>query len=60
MNEVNFFLDFKANYEKQSGFEIKELRSDNGLEYFSNEFQDYLRKEGIKHLTSVAYVAQSN
>ncbi len=58
--QSSFFKEFKALYEKQSGFKIKELRSDNGLEYFSNEFQDYLRSEGIRHLTSVAYVPQMN
>ena len=54
------FKDFKALYENQTGMKIRELRSDNGLEYFSNEFQRYLKDHGIKHLTSVEYVAQSN
>ena len=58
--QCSFFKEFKAFYEKQTGIQIKELRSDNGTEYFSNEFQNYLREEGIKHLTSVEYVAQSN
>ena len=35
------------------------MRSDNGLEYFSNKFQSYLREEGIVHHTSVEYVPQS-
>ena len=29
-------------YEKQSEIKIKELRSDNGLEYFSNKFKSNL------------------
>ena len=53
-------MNFKNKHEKQSGEFIKELRSDNGLEYFSNEFQKYLMDHGIKHKTSVAYVPQSN
>jgi hypothetical protein len=54
------FKEFKLMFEKQSNFKIKELRSDNGLEYFSNEFQCFLKSEGIIHHTSVAYVPQSN
>ena len=39
---------------------IKELRSDNGLKYFPNEFQTYQDQAGIKHLTSGANALQSN
>jgi transposase InsO family protein len=38
---------------------IKEFRTNNGTEYLSNEFQNYLKHHGIKHNTSVAY-CQSN
>ena len=31
--------------EKSSGEKIKTLRSDNGGEYTSKEFEDYLKKE---------------
>ena len=55
-----YFKEFKALYENQTGSKVRELRSDNGLEYFSNDFQGYLKAEGIRHLTSVAYVPQSN
>ena len=58
--QEKYFKVFKAFYEKQHETKIKQLRSDNGLEYFSNNFQSYLQNEGIKHLTSVAYVPQSN
>ena len=58
--QFKFFKKFKAIYEKQHETKIKELRSDNGLEYFSSEFQEFLRREGIFHKTSVAYVPQSN
>lgn len=54
------FKEFKALYERQTGLKLKELRSDNGLEYFSSDFSSYLKNEGIKHQTSVAYVPQSN
>ena len=33
--------------EKQLGREIKTLRSDQGGEYLSNEFRDYLKNNGI-------------
>ena len=58
--QSKYFREFKALYENKTESKVKELRSDNGLEYFSNEFQKYLKDEGIKHNTSVAYVAQSN
>ena len=58
--QSSYFKEFKVMYEKQIGFKIRELRTDNGLEYFSNEFQNFLSDEEIKHLTSVAYVPQSN
>ncbi len=58
--QFEYFKIFKAMYENQSRFKIRTLRSDNGLEYFSNEFQQYLREKGIQHMTSVAYVPQSN
>ena len=35
--------------EKSSGEKIKTLRSDNGSEYTSKEFEDYLKKNGICH-----------
>ena len=35
--------------EKSSGEKIKTLRSDNGGEYTSKVFEDYLNKYGIRH-----------
>ncbi len=54
------FKEFKAMYEKDVSWKIKCLRSDNGLEYLSNDFREYLRLNGIKHGTSVARTPQSN
>jgi len=51
--QFKFFKKFKAIYEKQHETKIKELRSDNGLEYFSSEFQEFLRREGIVHKTQI-------
>jgi hypothetical protein len=37
----------KVLVEKESGKQVKDLRSDNGGEYISNEFKDFFGKEGI-------------
>ena len=42
------FLEFKALVEKESGKQVKALRSDNGGEYISNEFKKFCSKEGIR------------
>jgi hypothetical protein len=47
------FLNFKAMVEKEKGVSIKCLRSDGGGEYFSNEFNGYLKEHGIQRSTHV-------
>ena len=42
------FLEFKALVEKESGKQVKALRSDNGGEYISNKFKKFCNKEGIR------------
>ena len=42
------FCEFKALVQKESGEQVKALRSDNGGEYILNEFKDFYRKEGIR------------
>ena len=42
------FREFKALVENQSSRKIRALRSDNGGEYISGEFNDICRKQGIK------------
>ena len=41
------FYEFKALVEKESGKQVKALRSDNGGEYISSEFKDFYSTEGI-------------
>ncbi|GKC37563.1 retrotransposon protein, putative, ty1-copia subclass [Tanacetum coccineum] len=54
------FKVFKTEVELQLGKKIKALRSDRGGEYLSQEFKDYLSKNGIvQHLTS-PYTPQQN
>ena len=46
--------------EKSSGEKIKTLRSDNGGEYTSKEFEDDLKKNGIRHEHSVPKTPEQN
>jgi hypothetical protein len=54
------FKYFKTMIEKQVGKSIKVLRSDNGGEYTSVEFQQYLKEQGIIHQKTVPYNPQQN
>ena len=38
----------------QTGRKVKVLRSDNGGEYTSQEFKDYLTSKGINHQLSIS------
>jgi hypothetical protein len=42
------FCEFKALVEKESGKQVKALRSNNGGEYISNEFKEFCSREGIR------------
>ena len=46
--------------EKESGKQVKALRSDNGGEYISGEFKDFCSKEGIQRELIVAHNPQQN
>jgi transposase InsO family protein len=46
--------------EKESGKQVKSLRSDNGGEYISNEFKDLCNKEGIRRELIVPHNPQQN
>ncbi len=39
---------------------LKALRTDNGAEYLSTEFNNYLAENGIEHQLTVAYTSQQN
>jgi transposase InsO family protein len=54
------FREWQALVERQSGLNIKALRSDNGGEYTAGQFQLHLRSEGIASQFSVAYTPQQN
>ncbi|CAL5332754.1 unnamed protein product [Camellia sinensis] len=61
-NEIceSCILEFKAFVEKQSGYYIKTLRSDQGEEYTSYAFENYCKDHGIKHQTTPSYTPQLN
>ncbi len=56
----NYFLKWKALVERSSGKHLKVLRSDNGGEYLSTEFKDYLKSEGIRHERTVPKSPEQN
>ena len=53
------FKEF-VNYVNTLGKKVKILRSDNGGEYCSKTFQDYLKEHGIQHQTTVPYNPEQN
>ena len=52
------FKEFEAAATNEARFKIETLCTDNGGEYMSSDFEEYLRKRGIKHETSVAHCPQ--
>ncbi|XP_012453211.1 uncharacterized protein LOC105775227 [Gossypium raimondii] len=54
------FLKFKAAVETESGCKLKALRSDNGTEYTSAQFQAYCEDTDIKHQLTNVYTPQQN
>ena len=54
------FKEYRALVEKQLGKVIKTLRSDRGGEYFSGEFEDFLKEEGIVSQLTAPGTPQQN
>ncbi|KAF7124908.1 hypothetical protein RHSIM_Rhsim12G0120600 [Rhododendron simsii] len=54
------FKEFKALVEKGSGYHIKTLRSDQRGEYTGDQFEEFLRQQGIRHQCTPAYTPQLN
>jgi transposase InsO family protein len=46
--------------EKEKGVNIKCLRFDGGVEYFSKQFSEYLKEHGIQRKYSCSYSPQYN
>ena len=43
------FIEWKKMVEKSTGQQLKNLRTDNGGEFTSNKFEEYLKTEGVRH-----------
>ena len=56
----SIFKGFKGRVELESGKKIKCLRTNNGGEYTSEEFDNFCQQEGIKRQFTVAYTSQQN
>ena len=54
------FKNFHAWIENDTQTHIGSLHIDNGKEYTSNKFENYLLQHGIKHQTTVPYNPQQN
>ncbi len=54
------FLNWKAMVEKLIGLKLKVLCSDNGGEYTSTQFSDYLKAEGVVHEYTVPKTLEQN
>ena len=54
------FRNFHLWIKNEAQLNIGTLRTDNGGEYTSQDFEKYLQKNGIKHQTIVPYNPQQN
>lgn len=54
------FKNFERRVTNECGKSIKSLRTDNGCEYLSNEFQIYLKSKGIHHELTIPHSPQQN
>ena len=54
------FMKWKVLVEKSSGQKLKVLRTDNGGEYTSKKFENYLKSEGIRHERTVPKTPEQN
>ncbi|KAL4031342.1 hypothetical protein IC575_009619 [Cucumis melo] len=54
------FLEWKKQVENQTGRKVKYLRTDNGLEFVNNKFNQFCKPEGITRHFTVTYTPQQN
>ena len=55
-----WFVHWKALVEKSSGKKLKTLRTDNGGEFTSTQFENFLKIEGIQHERTILKTPQQN
>jgi transposase InsO family protein len=58
--QSRYFKLYKAYAEKKIGLPIKSVRTDNGGEFTSNEYEEFLQTNGIQHHKSTPYTPQQN
>ena len=54
------FLEWKALAEKATKKKVRTFRTDNGGEYTSSQFENYLKAEGIRHKLTGPKMPQQN
>ena len=54
----DMFKDFKALVDNQTKKRIKVLRTDNGRDFYENEFEELCKKCGIARLKTTPYTPQ--
>jgi transposase InsO family protein len=54
------FSEWKTMVERQTERKVKKLRTDNGMEFCSNEFESYCKSEGIVRHYTVPHTPQQN
>ncbi len=57
---LNKFKEFTKKVQNETGHKIVNLRSDNGTEYLSKEFDQFCKSNGIRHQLTCPYTAQQN
>ena len=55
-----YFKEWKAQVEQETNQKVHILRTDNGGEYSSKDFESYLRKQGISHQVTAPYSSAQN
>ena len=57
---INTFTSYKAYVENQCQHKISTIRTNNGGEYFSDEWKRFCEQNGIRHVHIVPYNPQGN
>ena len=57
---LTHFKEWKAIVEREMSHTVKTFRTDNGGEYTSQEFEKYLKNEGITHQTTAPHTSAQN
>jgi transposase InsO family protein len=57
---ADLFKQYAQRLEVVTGNQINTLRTDNGGEYFDNDFEDWLKRKGIRHESSMPKTPEQN